>query len=195
MATIKSTAGEQPLKSHGPESLQSIATTHPSTLSFQQRPSVKQLRSALITGEKDLPFSLTSTTLAGSGMISCPPYIFTDDETGSLLAFYHLGRKMAGHACIVHGGVVAVLLDECMGRACFPRLAGRIGVTAKLDLSYKSPIAVDSVILIRADTVDVQGRKAFVRCTVEDAQDGRVLVESTALFIEPRWASEMPPVI
>ncbi|KAF2712775.1 hypothetical protein K504DRAFT_339710, partial [Pleomassaria siparia CBS 279.74] len=89
---------------------------------------------------------LTETTLLCPDMISREPYVFTDDESGSLIAFYHLGSKLAGHSRIVHGGLAAVLLDECMGRACFPRLVGKVAVTAKLELNYKSPIPVNSVV-------------------------------------------------
>jgi acyl-CoA thioesterase FadM len=74
-------------------------------------------------------------------------------------------------------------------------LAGKIGVTAKLELEYKSPIPVNSIVLIRASTTKVEGRKAWVEGSIESASDGRLHVQAKALFIEPKWAAEMPPVI
>lgn len=172
----------------------SIVAKHPAALEFQKRTSIQRARSALVIKPENLPYSLLGTTLAGPELIG-RPYVFTDDEAGSLLAFYDLGCRLAGHVGIVHGGIAAVILDECMGRACFPRLPGKIAVTAKLELEYKSPIPVNSIILIQADTKTLRGRKAWVEATVQDAIDGRDLVKATALFIQPKWAAEMSQVM
>lgn len=162
---------------------------------FRKRASCKESRRILRIREDELPYNLTTTTLAGPEMLSEMPYVLTDDEEGTILAFFYLGTKLAGHAKIVHGGIAGVLLDECMGRACFSKLVGRIAVTAKLDLEYKSPIPVETFVLIRAETTRTEGRKAWVSGVIENARDGRVLVQAKGLFIEPRWASEMAQVI
>jgi acyl-coenzyme A thioesterase PaaI-like protein len=177
------------------EQLQTISNNHPAVIEFRKRESVRECRTIFTFQPEHIDNSLTCTTLSGPGMISADPYVFTDDTSGAILVFYYLGERLAGHAGIVHGGIPAVLLDEVMGRACFPRLAGKIGVTAKLELEYKSPISVGSIILARADTREVQGRKAWVDAVVEDAVDGRLHVKANALFIEPKWSADMPKVI
>ncbi|KAI0546101.1 HotDog domain-containing protein [Xylaria curta] len=174
--------------------LQSLVASHPLVADFRQRPAFKESRSVLRINDADLPNHLTCTTLAGPDMTG-RPYVFTDDQAGSLIAFYHFGKKIAGHTGIVHGGIAGVLLDECMGRACFPRLAGQIGVTAKLEIEYKNPILAETEVLLRADTVEVQGRKAWVSGSIEDARDGKLLVKATGLFIEPKWAADIPKVM
>jgi acyl-coenzyme A thioesterase PaaI-like protein len=176
-------------------SLALLVSNHAATNEFRQRKTVEGSRNVLRISANDLPYNLTGTTLTGPDMISTEPHVFTDDELGSVIAFYHLGLKLAGHSKIVHGGMAAVLLDECMGRACFPRLERKVAVTAQLDLSYKSPIPVNSVVLIRADTTSVQGRKAWVEGRIEDAQEGTVLVEAKGLFIEPKWAADMAKIL
>lgn len=179
--------------------LQQASTNHPAVQTLLVSPSVRSFRSVLKVDEALIPNHLTMSTLAGPDLISSNPYVFTDDDAGVLLAFYQLGRRLAGHSGIVHGGLIAVLLDECMGRACFPLFQAKIGVTAKLEVSYQAPIAVDSIILVQAKTVDVQGRKAWVEGTVEDVTPGRekgkVLTKATGLFIEPKWAGEMAKVM
>ncbi|KAF4985199.1 hypothetical protein FDECE_16740 [Fusarium decemcellulare] len=175
--------------------LQSTAITHPAALEFQKRQGVKATRYVLSVQDEYVEHNLTSTTLAGPDTISPPPFVYADDEAGSLLAFYHLGRRLSGHSGLVHGGISAVLLDECMGRASFPRLDGKIAVTANLTLNYKSPIPVDSIILVRADVTEVQGRKAWVRGVIENAEDGQVLVEATGLYIEPKWAASLSKLL
>lgn len=177
------------------ESFRLTVANHQATEEFRQRsPNIRETRSVLLVEPHNLPNNLLGTTLAGTDTIA-KPYVFLDDDAGSLLAFFRLGEKLAGHVGIVHGGIPAVILDECMGRACFPRLPGKIAVTAKLELSYLSPIPVNSVIMIYADTTDVQGRKAWVKAVVKDAHDGRELLKAEALFIQPKWAADMSQVV
>ncbi|KAF5570676.1 hypothetical protein FPHYL_1042 [Fusarium phyllophilum] len=171
--------------------LASVASSYPATLKLQEMIDVEVTRSVLTVRKEHVQNNLTSTTLAGLDAISPPPFVYKDDTVGYLLAFYHLGHKLSGHSGLVHGGIAAVLLDECMGRASFPRLTGKISVTANLNLNYKSPIKVDSVILIRAEVTDVQGRKVWVRDVIENAEDGAVFVEAKGLFIEPKWAASL----
>lgn len=162
---------------------------------LRQRPSTIESRAVLVIEDEHLADNFTCTTLLGPGMIAAAPFVFIDDTVGSTTAFYHVGRRLAGHAGLVHGGFIGVLLDECMGRACFGRMVGKIAVTAKLDLVFKAPMKVDSIICIHAETKDIQGRKAWVDATVEDSLDGRLLATASALFIEPKWASEMSKVL
>lgn len=178
--------------------LSRVANDHPAAQELLGSPSTKSSRGIFDIAPEHIPDHLTVTTLAGPDLISSRPYVITNDEAGKLLAFYHLGRRLSGHSGIVHGGLVGILLDECMGRACFPKFRAKIGVTVKLEISYQAPIPINSMVLVNAETIDVQGRKAWVKATVEDVTPGRetkVLSQATAMFVEPRWASEMSQVI
>lgn len=178
--------------------LSKASNVHPAAQGLLLLPSTKSSRRVFDVAPEHIPDHLTATTLAGPELISSRPYVIYNEEAGKLLAFYHLGHRLTGHAGIVHGGLIAVLLDECMGRACFPKFQAKIGVTVKLEISYQAPMPVDSVILVTAETTDVQGRKAWVNATVEDVTPGRetkILSQATAMFVEPRWASEMAKVI
>ncbi|KPI40542.1 uncharacterized protein AB675_7798 [Cyphellophora attinorum] len=180
-----------PVRTQSENALQRAVSASYGSEDIRGRSNIVASRTVLrVAGEHELD-NLTLATLHGSGMISERPFVFADNDEGSIMAFYHLGRRLAGHAGLVHGGMIAVLLDECMGRACFPRLEGKIAVTAKMEIAYKSPMKVDSVIVIRAWTKDIQGRKAFVEAVVEDAAERRLIASATALFIQPKWASEM----
>ncbi|KIW19210.1 hypothetical protein PV08_03504 [Exophiala spinifera] len=178
--------------------LSQVVSDHPAAHELLLSPFTKSSRSIFDVAPEHVPDHLTVTTLAGPDLISSRPYVISNDEAGKLLAFYHLGRRLSGHNGIVHGGLVGILLDECMGRACFPKFQAKIGVTVKLEISYQAPIPVDSMVLVSAETADVRGRKAWVKATVEDVTPGRetkVLSQATAMFVEPRWASEMSKVI
>ncbi|KEF57001.1 uncharacterized protein A1O9_07191, partial [Exophiala aquamarina CBS 119918] len=75
-----------------------------------------------------------------------------------------------------------------MGLACSPLLPEKVAVTAHIELDYRNPIKANSVILVRAETERIEGRKAWVKGSVEAVgeNNGQVLVESRALFVQPR---------
>lgn len=173
------------------ERLESIAIRHWAVLGMQQHLNVDLSRNVLSVGSDHVGDHLTNTTLAGPGAIFPPPFVYKDDTEGALLAFYYLGRKLSGHNGLVHGGVSATLLDECMGRATFPRLTGKIAVTANLQIDYRAPIKVDSVVLVRANVTECEGRKVWVKGVIEDAEEGTVFVEAKGLFIEPKWSASL----
>jgi acyl-coenzyme A thioesterase PaaI-like protein len=130
-----------------------------------------------------------ASSLAGPRLFEVPPYVFANDKAGQLLAFYHLGSALSGHPNMLHGGIIAALLDECMGRACFPLLPHRIAITAALNIKYRVPVELDSVIMVKAETERIDGRKAWVKAKMEDSTTGMLLVEADALFLEPRNAN------
>ncbi|KAJ5246785.1 hypothetical protein N7468_001768 [Penicillium chermesinum] len=139
--------------------------------------------------------SLTAGTLAGPNKIVVPPYVFSEKSGKSLVSFMYLGSDVCGHPGIVHGGMLATLLDEGLARCCFPALPNKVGVTANLNLDYRAPAMADQYVALRAETVKVEGRKAWVEGRIETVpQDGSkpvVLVEAKALFVEPKQAATM----
>ena len=60
--------------------------------------------------------SLTAGALRGPGKIAVPPILFAAHDDSETVAFLHLGRGMCGHDGIVHGGLIATLLDESLAR-------------------------------------------------------------------------------
>jgi hypothetical protein len=108
--------------------------------------------------------SLTAGTLRGPGKLAIPPMVFakTDESeaigTSSLhsrstprtilmhvLAVVHLGRALCGHDGIIHGGLLATIFDESCARNALLNLPSHIGVTANLNINYKSPCMADQV--------------------------------------------------
>lgn len=174
--------------------LEEVALNHAASVESLAKGSAKISHHVLAIEEQHRSNHLTRSTLAHTDILGPNAVVINDDVNGRLLAFYHLGHKIAGHVGIVHGGLSATILDECMGRACFPLLPGRIAVTAKLELQFCSPIKLDSIILVRATTTKVEGRKAWVEATIE-TMEGKLLVQASAMFIEPRWSASMSPMM
>ncbi|PYH89108.1 Thioesterase/thiol ester dehydrase-isomerase, partial [Aspergillus ellipticus CBS 707.79] len=171
---------------------------HPLAVSLRETPAFTESRPHLkIPGELRVR-TLTAGTLAGPEKIVAPPLVFCEDGGKSLVSIFYLGPRLCGHPGIVHGGLLATLLDEAMGRCCFPALPNQVGVTANLSLDYRRPAMAGNYAVLRAETVKVEGRKAWVEGRIEtlpeDGKEPVVLVEAKALFIEPKNAMAMAPL-
>nr|WHE05773.1 thioesterase/thiol ester dehydrase-isomerase [Flammulina filiformis] len=130
---------------------------------------------------------LTGGALRGAGRLAIPPLVRARRDEGEAVVFVHLGRGLCGHEGIVHGGLLATLLDECLGREAIVNLPEKVGVTATLNLNYRAPTKADQFVVIRTRVDEVKGRKVFVSGAVEDLE-GKVLVEATAMFVQPKYA-------
>lgn len=189
---------EQTLSAFKPvdETAEKINTTlqnHPDAVALRANPEFKESRPHLKIPESMRPRSLTAGTLAGPNKIVVPPYVFSERDGKSLVSLMYLGSEICGHPGIIHGGLLATLLDEGLARCCFPALPNKIGVTANLNIDYRAPAMADSYVALRAETVKVEGRKAWVEGRIEtlplDGSDPVVLVQAKALFIEPKQAA------
>ena len=171
--------------------------THPLTQSLLADAKYTASRPHLKIPEKLRPQHLTSGALSGPDKLAVPPLQFTTQDGSAFVSLQYLGPALCGHPGIVHGGLLATLLDEGLARCCFPALPNKVGVTASLKLEYKKPVMAGQVVVLRATTTKVEGRKAWVTGTLETLADERageksvVLTEGEALFIEPRHAAHM----
>lgn len=60
--------------------------------------------------------SLTSGSLRGPGRLALPPLVRAKKDESEAQVIMHLGRGLCGHEGIVHGGLLATILDESLGR-------------------------------------------------------------------------------
>lgn len=134
----------------------------------------------------------------GKDKIVVPPVSWNEEGGKSMVSILYIGTDLCGHQGIVHGGLLATILDEGLARCCFPALPNKIAMTANLNINYRAPAPTDSFVVLRAKTTNVEGRKAWVEghieTLVEEGEKPTVLVEASALFIEPRQAATMARV-
>ncbi|KAF8209508.1 HotDog domain-containing protein [Mycena galopus ATCC 62051] len=130
---------------------------------------------------------LTIGALHGPGRLALFPLARVKKDESAAVIFVHLGRGLCGHDGIVHGGMMATLLDEALGRNAVLNLPDKVGVTATLSVKYKAPTRADQFVIMKTELVEVKGRKAVAAGRVETL-DGTLLVEADALFIQPRYA-------
>jgi uncharacterized protein (TIGR00369 family) len=128
----------------------------------------------------------------GPGNPVAPPLVATDSPDGRATGRATLGKPHEGPPGLVHGGVVATLLDHVLARAV--RAAGRGGLTATLTVTFRRPVQLGVPLLATAELTGQDGRRttASARLVAED-DPGTTLAEAEGLFValRPERAADM----
>lgn len=173
--------------------------SHPLTLSLRANPDYIESRPHMKIPEAWRRRNLTGGVLMGPGKVVVPPFSFSEKKGKDFVQISHVGTDLCGHMGVIHGGFLATMLDEGLARCCFPVLPFNVGMTAKLEINYKAPAMADQYLVLRATTVKVEGRKAWVEGHIETlpskgGEEPIVLVTASALYISPRQAATMAKV-
>jgi uncharacterized protein (TIGR00369 family) len=86
-------------------------------------------------------------------------------------------REHEGYTGIVHGGIVATMLDEAMVKLVWD--LGISAVTASLEVRMVKPVRVGGELVIRGRVDSQQGRMIYTSAEVEDTE-GNVLARGKA---------------
>jgi uncharacterized protein (TIGR00369 family) len=121
----------------------------------------------------------------GPGNPVAPPMVASSTPDGRATGRVTLGKPHEGPPGLVHGGVVATLLDHVLARAV--RAAGRGGLTATLTVNYRRPVQLGVPLLATAEIGTTDGRRttATARIVAED-DPGSTLAEAEGLFVALR---------
>ncbi|SNR58683.1 PaaI family thioesterase [Blastococcus mobilis] len=121
----------------------------------------------------------------GPGNPVAPPIVATDSSDGRARGRVTVGKTHEGPPGLVHGGVVATLLDHVLARAV--RAAGRGGLTATLTVTYRRPVPLGVPLMATAEMGTTDGRRttATARLVAED-DPSTTLAEAEGLFIALR---------
>lgn len=106
---------------------------------------------------------------------------FRRDGAGAVVCRYEPKPEDQGFPGVMHGGVLAALLDESMAWAMWS--ADRaLGVTAKMETRYRRSVGTVDTLVVRGRVLRARGRRIEVEATVDDVA-GERLAEATALFM------------
>ena len=106
--------------------------------------------------------------------------VFEREDDGGVVARYTPRMEDQGFPDAMHGGLLALLLDEAMGWAMYAD--GVFAVTAKMELRYRRTAGLDGALTARARILRSRGRRIEVEAALTD-DDGQVLVQASALFM------------
>ena len=92
-----------------------------------------------------------------------------------------LKREFQGWHDIVHGGVVATILDEIMAHAVM-HYVGK-GVTTSLQITYRDPVPVGQEVSAVGYVVERKSRAAVARGEIRRAGNGKLVATGESRFI------------
>ncbi|XP_008826412.1 acyl-coenzyme A thioesterase THEM4 [Nannospalax galili] len=108
--------------------------------------------------------------------------MFFNGAEKRVVCFFQGGPHLQGLPGFVHGGAIATIIDITTG-ACV-NISEGIAMTANLNINYKRPIPLCSVVVLNSQLHKIEGRKHFVSCTVQSNDEKTLHAEAAALFIK-----------
>ncbi|HEV2299360.1 MAG TPA: hotdog domain-containing protein [Candidatus Acidoferrales bacterium] len=103
-----------------------------------------------------------------------------DDERRRITGHFRLGPEYQGGGGFLHGGIIALLLDEAMGK--MNRFHDVKAVTAELTVEYLRPVPAEEEITVEAEEVSRDGRNLTHRAEIRNAA-GMVLARGKGRFV------------
>jgi acyl-coenzyme A thioesterase PaaI-like protein len=103
-----------------------------------------------------------------------------DPNSGCVSADFQPQPFMAGGIDTMHGGFIALLLDEVSSKVL--TVLGKQGVTRNIDVSYEKTIALSRPLKLEANLVQEEGRKHVIDARILNLE-GDILAKSKALFL------------
>jgi uncharacterized protein (TIGR00369 family) len=106
---------------------------------------------------------------------------FTYDEKGKcFVCRFRLAKRYTGPPGHCHGGIIATILDEAMGKV--NRLRDVVAVTSEITVNYLKPVPLGQPLRVESREVKVRGRKHVNMAEILN-EHGEVLAHSQGLFI------------
>jgi uncharacterized protein (TIGR00369 family) len=103
-----------------------------------------------------------------------------DEERDRFVCRFRLGKRFTGPPGHCHGGIIATLLDEAMGKV--NKLRHVIALTSQITVDYLKPVPLKQPLRVESREVRVRGRKHVNMAEILN-EKGEVLARGQGLFI------------
>jgi uncharacterized protein (TIGR00369 family) len=103
-----------------------------------------------------------------------------DEERDRFVCRFRLGKRYTGPPGHAHGGIIATILDEAMGKV--NKLRHVIALTSTITVDYLKPVPLNKPLRVESREVRVRGRYHTNAAQILN-QKGEVLAHSKGLFI------------
>jgi uncharacterized protein (TIGR00369 family) len=103
-----------------------------------------------------------------------------DEERDCFVCRFRLGKRFTGPPGHCHGGIIATLLDEAMGKV--NKLRQVVALTSQISVDYLKPVPLNKPLRVESRELRVKGRKHINTAEILN-QKGEVLARSKGLFI------------
>ncbi len=109
--------------------------------------------------------------------------VFYDNEENEVCSEYTVPDTYQGYPGIVHGGVVAAMLDEVVGRVAMIGDHHRFMMSVKLQVKYRHPVPTETPLLIVGRILRLRGRLGRAVGEIR-LPDGSVAAESEMTLVD-----------
>src|ERR1700722_5258962 len=103
-----------------------------------------------------------------------------DEERKCFVCRFRLGKRYTGPPGHCHGGIIATILDEAMGKV--NKLRQVVALTSEITVKYLKPVPLGRPLRVESREVRVRGRKHINMAEILN-EKGDVLARSRGLFI------------
>ncbi len=108
---------------------------------------------------------------------------FYETENGQLIAVFKPRQEHQGYPGRLHGGIVAAILDETIGRAVNTGKAGVWGVTLEFNIKYKKPVPLSREIKA-VGRINKENSRIFEGSGEILLEDGSVAAEGSGRYLK-----------
>lgn len=108
-----------------------------------------------------------------------------ETEPGVVETTYVAPDHFQGYPGVLHGGIVAAIIDEISGRALMGSdpMNPRFMFTAKLEVKYRQNVPIGKPLRIVGKSVRAKARSAEAWAGIYDSERNELLVEGTTLLM------------
>ena len=103
-----------------------------------------------------------------------------DEERDCFISRFRLGKRYTGPPGHCHGGIIATILDEAMGKV--NKLRHVIALTSEITINYQKPVPLNKPLRVESREVKVTGREHVNMAEILN-QKGEVLARGRGVFI------------
>jgi uncharacterized protein (TIGR00369 family) len=103
-----------------------------------------------------------------------------DEDRKCFICRFRLSKRYTGPPGHCHGGIIATILDEAMGKV--NKLRQVVALTSEITVRYLKPVPLKQPLRVESREVKVTGRKHINRAEILN-EKGDVLARSRGLFI------------
>ncbi len=103
-----------------------------------------------------------------------------DQERNSMVARLRLGTRFMGPPGHAHGGVIATVLDEAMGKVM--KIHNVIALTSRMEVQFLKPVPLQETLIAEGKPRAHRGRRYWTVAEIRNSK-GDILARSKGLFV------------
>jgi|SRR5579863_2969900 len=103
-----------------------------------------------------------------------------DEEQARYICRFRLSKRYTGPPGHAHGGIIATILDEAMGKVNKSRNV--IALTSQITVNYLKPVPLNQPLRVESSEVQVRGRQHINKAEILNEKN-EVLARGRGLFV------------